>query len=216
MAQLPGFNPDEHKPSDPDRAGGEPLPAGWYCMYILGTDMVENSSTSKDPNGTHLVVEFEITERAHPDIKGRRAWARLTYTNKNQQAVDIGRADIAAICKAVGHTGPLADTEVLHGKNLAVKLKVRPAKGDFPATNDCAGFDQPAIRFKDGVPQPHHAAVPGGATAAPAPPAATAPTQVAPPPATVAQPAAATAAQPPTGAGPVADPTPSQTPPWQQ
>jgi hypothetical protein len=210
MAQLPGFDPNT-KPSDPDRASGsDVLPAGWYCFYIMNSEMRDNNSGS----GTHLWVEFEIVESAHPDLKGRRTWARITYTNQNTKAVEIGRADLSAIAKAVGHTGPLTDTEVLHGKPLAVRLKVRPAKGDYPASNDPAGYDDPQIRFKDGVPQPHHAAGVTQNTAAPAPAAASAPTQAAPPPATapLASPPPATA--PEAAPAPVGDPTPSETAPW--
>lgn len=162
----------------------DPLPPGWYAMQIVNSEIRQ----AKNSDGQYVWLELEVLEQHHPDLKGRRAWERLNLWNSNQQAVEISQRTLSAICRATGEM-QVADTEQLHHKPLAVKLKVRPAEGNYEASNDITGYDSIAARF------------PGGA----APPAAGgAPTQSAP--AGGAAPAGA-----PSGAAPA-----SSTPPWQK
>mgnify|MGYP000411414076 CR=1 FL=1 len=66
-------------------------------------------------------------------------FARLNLKNANDKAVDIARKDLAAICRAVGVMSPKSSEE-LHDKPLMIKVKVRPASGEYDASNDVGGY----------------------------------------------------------------------------
>ena len=53
--------------------------------------------------------------------------------------MDIAKKDLAAICRAVGVMSPKASEE-LHDKPLMIKVKVRPAQGEYEASNDVGGY----------------------------------------------------------------------------
>lgn len=190
MANIGHYNPNEHEPRDPI----EVLPNGWYGAQIVDTEVVE----AKSGNGSYLNVTFELLEDLHPDLGKRKVWARLNLWNANQQAVDIANRELASICKALGQIEPWEDTEVLHFRPLAIKVKVRPARGDYEASNDISGYDAIASRFANGAPVSRGTVSPGG--------------QVAPPPSSAPRPPAQGSGAPrPPAAG---QPGHSKSPPW--
>jgi len=151
------------KPFDPNAQ--EPakafdiLPTAWYAMQIVDSENRE----AKTEGHAFVWLELEILEAVHPDLKGRKVWTRLNLWNTSQQAVDIAERELGAICHAVGHLTDVTDTEVLHGKPMAVKVRAVPAKGEFDAQNEVKGYEAYAARFGAGVPVP----VQTGNTAAP-------------------------------------------------
>lgn len=183
MANLGNFNPNAHEPSDPDRIG-EVFSAGWYQMQIVESELKETKS-----GGHMIVLEFEMVEAVHPDLKGRKMWTNLNLWNPNQQAVEIAQRDLSAICKAMGHTEEVGETTVLHNRAIAVKARIKPAKGDFEARNEPTGYDSVVARFANGVPQqaatmtapPQGGAAPVGSPAQSGPPPQGQPVQQAPP-----------------------------------
>lgn len=166
MVQIPKYNPNDHEPNQVF----DPLPAGWYGMQIIKSEV----RPTRDQEGQYLWLELQIIESMHPDYKGRLTWDRLNLWNKNEQTVRIANGSLAAICQAIGHVGELEETEHLHGKPLAVKLKLRPADGKHDASNDVGGYDPLVKRFQTGAPvSATTASVPPGtgAVGTPAPPA---------------------------------------------
>lgn len=127
------------------RQSFDPLPYGWYAMQVIGSEIRE----SKSSDGQYLVLDLEILEDHHPDLKGRRAWDRINLWNQNPQAVEIAQRTLSAVCRAVG-VGRTSDSEDLHHKPLAVKLKVRPADGRYDATNEVADYDSLEARMGKG------------------------------------------------------------------
>ena len=190
MAQL-NFDPNQYEPIKPF----ELIPGGWYGMHIVASEV----KNTKAKDGQYLELEYEMLEAMHPDLKGRKVWDRLNMWNQNQQAVDIANRILSAICKAVGVTGEIKDTSVLHGKPIAVKIKVRPARDGYDATNEVAGYKAMAEQFTPGAPV-------GAPTMTPPPPS-----QVAPPPQQQAPPQQQQVAPPPQG-----QPGDVSTPPWQK
>ena len=186
------YDPNSHEPNKPL----DPLPAGWYAMQIIQSEVKK----TKDGRGQYLELTHEIMEATHPDFKGRRAWDRLNLWNDSQKAVDIAHGSLAAICRAIGQLEAWDETSVLHGRPLAVKLKLRPADAQFDTSNDVSGYDSVASRFAVGAP------VSASTMAAP-PPAAAAP----PPAAAAPAPVGHQAAPPPQG-----QPGEAATPPWQK
>jgi len=122
------FNAEEVEPS----SSFDPIPAGWYKAIISNSEM----KPTRDGYGEYLSLTLQIIEGQY---ENRLVFARLNLKNANDKAVDIARKDLAAICRAVGVMSPQASEE-LHDIPLMIKVKVRPASGEYDASNDIAGY----------------------------------------------------------------------------
>lgn len=142
-----------------------PLPAGAYEVEITGSEVKD----AKSGNGCYLSLELTVIG---PTGEGRKVWQNVTLTNTNDQAQKIGQGQLSALCHAVGIAN-LGDTDQLFQKILRVRLKVAPAKGDFPAKNEVTAYEP----MGTGAPQPGPSAARPAANAAPAAPAKKAPWQ---------------------------------------
>lgn len=117
MAQLGGtFDANQVEPNAPFVA----IPPGDYPMQIIASAMEPTSAGT----GRFLKFELEIIDGEH---KGRKTYDRLNLENPNQQAVDIARRQLSAVCHAVGVL-TVTDSEQLHFKPMEVKLAVVPRK----------------------------------------------------------------------------------------
>jgi len=122
------FNAEEVEPS----SSFDPIPAGWYQAIISNSEM----KATRDGYGEYLSLTLQIIAGQY---ENRLVFARLNLKNANDKAVDIARKDLAAICRAVGVMSPQSSEE-LHDKPLMIKVKVRPAQGEYDASNDVAGY----------------------------------------------------------------------------
>lgn len=112
----------------------EPLPNGPYEVEITDADLVE----LKSGNGTGLKIEYTVVS---PEAyEGRKIWQNLNIRHTNEQAEQIAQSQLSSLCRAVG-IGVLNETEDLFGKMLRVGVKIRPAKGDYQASNDITGYE---------------------------------------------------------------------------
>jgi len=118
MADLTRFQFDSNQ-VEPKKAF-EVMPAGTYTAVIIESDM----ASTKAGTGEYLKLVFEVIDGEH---KGRKLYANLNLDNPNQTAVSIARAELSAICRAVG-VGSLSDSSMLHDKPMAVKLGVEKDK----------------------------------------------------------------------------------------
>ncbi len=110
------FNANEVEPMEPLEA----VPAGKYNVVITESE----AKPTKSRNGHFLELAFEIIDG---EFKGRKVWARLNLDNPNQQAVQIARSELSAICRAVNVMQP-KDSAELH--NLPLEITVRCKKRD--------------------------------------------------------------------------------------
>jgi hypothetical protein len=78
---------------------------------------------NKDGTGSYLQLTFEILDGPH---KGRLLWARLNLDNPNATAVAIAKAELSAICRAVGVLAP-KDSVELHDLPLVIHVKCKNA-----------------------------------------------------------------------------------------
>jgi len=111
----------------------EVIPAGKYRVQIVASEM----RATKDGNGQYLWLEEEILDG---DYQGRKLWDRLNLANANQQAVEIAQRTLSALCHAVGELH-VADSDQLHFKPMIATVRVRPAKGDYDASNEIRGYE---------------------------------------------------------------------------
>lgn len=117
MATI-NFDANQVAPSVPFEA----IPAGKYQAIIV--DSVEKPT--KAGNGSYLQFEFEIIEG---EAKGKKVWARLNIKNSNAQTVAIARADLSAICRAVGVMTP-RDSVELHNLPLTIDVRCEKNRND--------------------------------------------------------------------------------------
>ena len=148
MSNLSGynFNAEEVEPS----SSFDPIPAGWYQAIISNSEM----KATRDGYGEYLSLTLQIIDGQY---ENRLVFARLNLKNANDKAVDIARKDLAAICRAVGVMSPQASEE-LHDIPLMIKVKVRPASGDYEASNDIGGYK--TVEGQDLTPAPKAASKP--------------------------------------------------------
>jgi hypothetical protein len=121
---LNGFNALEIEPS----ASYEPLPADWYKAVITDTE----EKPTKAMTGSYLQLTIEVIEGNHA---GRKVFDRLNLKNPNTTAVEIAQRSLSSICRAIGVNSP-QDSIELRDKPLMVKLAVKPADGQYGASND--------------------------------------------------------------------------------
>ena len=190
----------------PQQDSFDPLPAGWYNAAITNSEM----KPTKAGDGSYLSLTFEVVDGPY---KGRKVFTNLNLRNPNQVAMEIAYKQLSSICHSSGVI-QLTDTMQLHNRPLQMKLKLKPAQGEYEPSNEVTGYaklnENPVVSTKAGAAAPAFAppasapqippAAPGAGWAAPA--AAQQPAPTAAP--------AAPAWQPP------AAPQPWQAPPAQQ
>jgi hypothetical protein len=130
MADLQGFDANKVEPS----RAFEPIPAGKYPAVITDSAMEPTSKRT----GHFLKLTFEIVDGPH---KGAKQFARLNLDNPNAQAMQIARAELSAVCRAVGVLAP-NDSVDLHNLLLVihVKCRKRPDTGDI--VNEVGGYSK--------------------------------------------------------------------------
>lgn len=153
----------------PDTGAQDALPAGWYDVLMEASEM----KPTKDNSGAYLECKLNVI--APQQFAGKKIYTRLNLRNANATAQEIGYKQLSAICHAVGIL-QVADSAQLHNIPFKVKLKLRPAEGQYEASNEVTAYKN--INEQVGVP-----AVAGfpAAGAPMAPPAFAAPAAPMPP-----------------------------------
>lgn len=195
----------------PDTGQQDPVPAGWYNVVIDKSEM----KPTKDGTGMRLELQFKIIDG---QFANRKIFEGLNLQNSSPMAQEIAYKQLSAIAHAV-KVLMVQDSSQLHNIPLKVKVKLKPASGQYDAGNSIVSYKD----INEVVTQPVAAGAPapfggapaafGAAPAAFAPPAAPAafapPAQQWAPPAQPAQPA-----QPAAPAAPAAWAPPATQQPW--
>jgi hypothetical protein len=138
MADLSelGFDATEVEPA----VSFDLIPAGKYPCIITESEMVP----TKNGNGEFLKITLQIQGGPHD---GRLVWDRLNLKNPNEQAVQIARQSLSAICHAVGVLKP-KDSADLHNKTLIVNVKCKKRADTGEDTNEVKGYSpyEPSVR----------------------------------------------------------------------
>jgi len=130
MADLHGFDASTVEPA----GDFEPIPAGKYLAVITESEM----KPTKSGTGQYLQLTFLIVEGPY---KGRIQWARLNLDNPNATAVQIARAELSAVCRAVGVLAP-KDSVELHNLPLVIHVKCKKRKDTDEITNEVGGYSK--------------------------------------------------------------------------
>jgi hypothetical protein len=127
MPDLNGFDANGVEPVP----SYEPIPAGQYLAMIVSSE----EKTSKKGH-KFLSLEFEVLEGP---CKGRKVWANLNLSHPSPETVKYARADLAAICKAVGVLKP-QDSVQLHNLPMLISVKCANRKDTGELQNRLKGF----------------------------------------------------------------------------
>lgn len=130
MANLNGFDASQVEPT----SDFEPIPAGKYLAMITESEM----KPTRNGGGRYLQLTFQILEGEH---QGRYLWARLNLENSNETAVKIARAELSAICRAVGVLTP-GDSLELHDVPLEIIVKLRKRSDTGELQNEIRGYEK--------------------------------------------------------------------------
>ena len=128
MADLHGFNAGEVDPQLPF----DPLPAGKYVAVITESEV----KPTKAGNGSYLELTFQVVEGEH---KNRYLWARLNLENPTPKAVEIARAELSSICRAVDVLEP-RDSAELHDRPLLITVRCRKREDTGDIVNEIRGY----------------------------------------------------------------------------
>ncbi|MGL6196975.1 MAG: DUF669 domain-containing protein [Thermoguttaceae bacterium] len=109
----------------------EALPSGQYLVEITGSEMKPN----KSGDGTHLALEFTVLDG---EFRNRKVWNHLCLNHSSQKTVEIARANLSAICHAVGVLKP-HDSHELHHLPLTIKVVCKNGD-DGQIRNDIKGY----------------------------------------------------------------------------
>ncbi len=130
MANLGTFNAHDVDPA----VEFEAIPAGKYLAIISESEMKD----TKSGNGRFLEIKFTVVDG---DYRGRNVWARLNLENPNATAVQIARAELSAICRAVGVMQPRDSCE-LHNVPVAITVKCKRREDNGDVTNEIRGYSK--------------------------------------------------------------------------
>ena len=130
MSNLQGFNANEVDPA----VAFEPIPAGKYLAAVIASEM----KATKSGIGNYLELSFQVLEGQY---KGRILWARLNLDNPNATTVQIARAELSALCRAVGVMQP-TDSIELHNLPLQINVRVKKRNDNGELTNEIKGFEK--------------------------------------------------------------------------
>ncbi|MGF1580278.1 MAG: DUF669 domain-containing protein [Gemmataceae bacterium] len=139
MADLGGFNAADVEPAESFGL----IPRGPYVAVISQSEM----KNTKRGDGQYLELTFQITEGG---FKNRLLWARLNLDNPNPKAVEIARAELSAICRAVGVLQP-RDSVDLHNLPLGIEVAVRKREDTGENTNEIKGY----FKLNSSTPSPN-------------------------------------------------------------
>lgn len=124
MAQL-NFDASQVDPQQ----SFEPIPAGWYNMMIVESEMKPTSNGQ----GTYLQLSLKVVDGQYA---GRQVFDRLNLQNQNPVAAEIAYRRLSAYCHATGVI-QVQDSQQLHGIPLKARVSVRTdSTGQYDPSNE--------------------------------------------------------------------------------
>ena len=156
MAKLDQvYNVDDLPKSDRPTGEFTPLPDGWYRARITKAELKDTAK-----GGSRIAPRFDIIGPTHA---GRVVFGSINIRCASEEGERIGQQQLGELCRAIG-VPRLEDTDQLVGKTLDIRLKIKPAEGQYAAGNDVKNF-----RAVDGAsaPAPSTGGAPAKSSAAP-------------------------------------------------
>ena len=128
MAKLQGFDAAAQRPMK----DFDPLPTGTYEMAVTTSEWRKPKNQAEK---RYLYLEITVLSG---ESKGRKHFRRLNVRHSNEIAAEISRAELGAICNAVGVVKPMLSEE-LHNKPMFVAVR-RRKDSDGVLENSVSGY----------------------------------------------------------------------------
>jgi hypothetical protein len=141
VANLQGFDASKVEPT----GAFEPLPAGDYPVVIIESAM----KPTKNGQGQYLELKIQVCSGKY---QNRQLFDRLNLVNSNDQAVQIAKGTLSAICRAVNVLTP-NDSSELHLKKMLATVKVKPDQNGNPR-NEISGYKPFTNMIEDAFSEP--------------------------------------------------------------
>jgi len=122
---------------DDMNSGFDPMPADEYIAQVVESEVLQTSKKT----GKYIKLKFAILKG---EFKGRFVWSNLNIVNPNPITVEIAQKELATLCRACGKA-VIQDTQELHGIPILMKIKIKPAKDDYPAGNIPIGYKSATV-----------------------------------------------------------------------
>lgn len=116
-----------------DTSDFSPIPAGSYRAVLIKSEWTD----TKAGNGRYIALSFKVLEGQH---KNRMVFDNLNLENKSEQAVQMARGSLKAICAAVGVL-KATDTSQLHNIPLIIKVGCTKRKDTGDIQNTIKGYE---------------------------------------------------------------------------
>ena len=114
----------------------EPIPAWWYNVSIVGSEM----KPTKTQGNAYLELELQVIDGQYA---GRKVFDRLNLHNTNAVAAEIAYRTLSAICHATGVI-QVADSQQLHGIPLQAQVSLREGRTEgektYGPSNEVKGY----------------------------------------------------------------------------
>jgi len=114
----------------------EILPVGEYTVIISGSEYKTTKPKEGRVASNYLSLTFTVVDG---EAKGRKLFASLHIDNPNNDAKEIAKRTLSAICACIDTPRPKM-TEEMHNKPLIVKVAIRAANGQFDAQNEIKAY----------------------------------------------------------------------------
>jgi hypothetical protein len=114
----------------------DPLPAGWYTLTL------DKSALKENGDKVRIATEYTVLDEPYT---GRKIFGGFNMsfgpspTDGQQKALVISKDQLNQLVIACGMSA-CADTEELHGIAVQGKIKIRPARDGFDASNEIVAF----------------------------------------------------------------------------
>jgi hypothetical protein len=118
------FNAAQVEPS----TGFDPLPEGSYLVMVAKAE----EKPTKSGAGVQLVMELRVLDGKYAK---RTLFHRINLTNPNTTCVQIGRAELSAVCRALGVMTPKAAFEFCN-RQARVSVKIAQRSDGKGLTNE--------------------------------------------------------------------------------
>lgn len=142
MAEEMNFDPDE---IEDDGAGDfELIPSGNHRAVIVSTEAKENNAGT----GHYLECELDLLD---VPFEGRKLWYRINIDHPDEKTLARAKRDLKRLCDAVGHTGKLTSSGMLHDKPFVAAVVIKKRKDTGENTNDVKSVKSVAAAAKDGA-----------------------------------------------------------------
>ena len=129
MAQL-NFDASQVDPAVPFEA----LPSDKYLVEITRSEL----KPTKAGDGAYLELEYVVLDGPYKD---RKVWDRLCLNHPTPRTVEIARANLSAVCHAVGILRP-RDSGELHHIPLLITVKAKKDESTGTIFNEVKGYSK--------------------------------------------------------------------------